>query len=259
MKLIFIRHGEPDYEHDTLTERGWREAEILAGRISKMDIKDIYVSPLGRAIDTASCTLAAMNREATQICDWMREFPAQIEYQDNTALLAGYPDAARREDGSFFSRISWDILPSYWMNREEYFDRNAWKTSELAAQSDIVPCYHYVTENFDALMAEHGYKRDGNYYRVTKANTDTLVFFCHFGLTCVVLSHLLGLSPFPLWHGMVFAPSSVTTIYTEERQKGIASFRAAQLGDISHLYAAGVEPSFHARFCEIYDDFSQRH
>ncbi len=26
MKLIFIRHGDPDYEHDTLTEKGIREA-----------------------------------------------------------------------------------------------------------------------------------------------------------------------------------------------------------------------------------------
>ena len=32
MKLIFIRHGEPDYEADSLTEKGWREAELLAKR-----------------------------------------------------------------------------------------------------------------------------------------------------------------------------------------------------------------------------------
>ena len=30
MDLIIIRHGDPDYEHDTLTERGWKEAEILS-------------------------------------------------------------------------------------------------------------------------------------------------------------------------------------------------------------------------------------
>lgn len=32
MRLIFIRHGEPDYEHDSLTEKGWREAKLLAAR-----------------------------------------------------------------------------------------------------------------------------------------------------------------------------------------------------------------------------------
>ena len=30
MRLIFIRHGDPDYVHDTLTEKGKREAELLA-------------------------------------------------------------------------------------------------------------------------------------------------------------------------------------------------------------------------------------
>ena len=29
MKIIFIRHGEPNYEIDSLTEKGWREAELL--------------------------------------------------------------------------------------------------------------------------------------------------------------------------------------------------------------------------------------
>ena len=28
MKLLFIRHGDPDYEIDSLTEKGWKEALI---------------------------------------------------------------------------------------------------------------------------------------------------------------------------------------------------------------------------------------
>ncbi|MDO4345588.1 MAG: histidine phosphatase family protein [Eubacteriales bacterium] len=259
MRLLIIRHGDPDYENDRLTERGWKEAELLAKRIAPMDIKDIYVSSLRRAQETASCTLKAMNRTATEIYEWMQEFPATVEYKDNKTLLAAYPDAKQREDGSYYNRIIWDILPEYWMEREEYFHKDLWRQSEIAAHSDIVERYDHVTSNFDALLAKHGYERCGNYYRVTKANTDTIALFCHFGLECVLLSHLWGVSPFPLWHGAAFAPTSVTTIYTEERKKGIASFRAAQIGDISHLYAAGVEPSFSARFCEIYDDFSQRH
>ena len=30
MKILIIRHAEPDYEHDSITEKGWREAEYLA-------------------------------------------------------------------------------------------------------------------------------------------------------------------------------------------------------------------------------------
>ena len=32
MRLILIRHGDPDYEHDTLTSKGRREAALLAER-----------------------------------------------------------------------------------------------------------------------------------------------------------------------------------------------------------------------------------
>ena len=54
MKLLIIRHGDPDYEKDSLTKTGWREAELLANRLKTMDIAAFYVSPLGRAQDTAS-------------------------------------------------------------------------------------------------------------------------------------------------------------------------------------------------------------
>ncbi len=57
MKIIFIRHGEPNYEIDSLTEKGWREAELLSKRTAKWNVTDFYCSPLGRAKDTASFTL----------------------------------------------------------------------------------------------------------------------------------------------------------------------------------------------------------
>ena len=33
MRLLFIRHGDPDYEHDSLTPKGEREAELLADKM----------------------------------------------------------------------------------------------------------------------------------------------------------------------------------------------------------------------------------
>ena len=37
MKLLIVRHGDPDYEKDSLTEKGWREAEYLAEKLEKID------------------------------------------------------------------------------------------------------------------------------------------------------------------------------------------------------------------------------
>ena len=32
MKLLIVRHGDPDYSIDSLTPKGWREAELLSCR-----------------------------------------------------------------------------------------------------------------------------------------------------------------------------------------------------------------------------------
>ena len=73
MNIYIIRHAEPDYEHDSLTEKGWREAELLSHRLSKIRNAFYYTSPLGRARDTASLTLRAVGHEA-EVLPWLREY-----------------------------------------------------------------------------------------------------------------------------------------------------------------------------------------
>lgn len=257
MKLLIVRHGDPDYVNDTLTERGWDEIKLLTKRLTAMKIDECYVSPMGRAKDTASLTLKALNKTATEY-DWLQEFPAALHINDSEALQKAFPDTRTDEHG-FVPRIVWDCVPSYWTTRPEYFDRHLWRESEIAKKSNIVECYDYVTQNFDRFLAEHGYERCEDHYKAVRPNRDTIALFCHFGLQCVLLSHLMNVSPFILWHNTAMAPSSVSTIYTEEREQGCVTFRAAQIGDVSHLYAGGMEPSFAARFCETYDDWSERH
>ena len=241
MRLIFVRHADPNYEIDSLTATGWEEARLVAERIAKLDVKEFYVSPLGRAQDTAGCTLELSNRTAMTL-DWLREFPPKIHR----------PDCKEKT-------ICWDWLPQDWMKEERFYNRKEWLELEAMKNSDVPTEYEKVSKGLDAVLADCGYVRDGNYYRVEKANMDTLVFFCHFGVECVMLSHLLNVSPMILWHGFCAAPASVTTVYTEERRKGIASWRVSSFGDNSHLYAAGREPSFSARFCECYDNKNERH
>ena len=57
MRILFIRHGDPDYINDTLTKKGHREAKLLAERAADLNLGSCYVSPLGRAKDTAQYCL----------------------------------------------------------------------------------------------------------------------------------------------------------------------------------------------------------
>lgn len=243
MKIIMVRHGDPDYSIDSLTETGWKEAKLAAERLSGMEVKAFYVSPLGRARDTANCTLERMNRTA-EVCDWMREFWPHIKR----------PDLKGKD-----CPIYWDFLPEDWTAEPKYYHVDSWTDTEVMKEGHVREAYEEVCENLDKLLTRHGYVREGNYYRVEQANSDTIVFFCHFGIECAMISHLLHISPMILWHGFCLAPSSFTTIYTEERRPAIASFRVNSFGDISHLYAAGEEPSFAARFCECYNNPDERH
>ncbi len=257
MRILFIRHGDPDYIHDTLTEKGHREASLLARTARDLRIGDCYVSPLGRAQATAAYTLKELGLTAETL-DWLQEFPAKTDLNRSAELAAAYPDA-KTENGVYVPRIVWDMTPSYWTAHPEYMDRQLWKTSDTAKYGDLNAVYEKVTAGLDNLLAGYGYVRDGNLYRVEKENTNTVTFFCHFGITCVLLAHLWNVSPFVLWHSLALAPTSVTEVVSEEREQGTAYFRGLRLGDISHSYAGGEEPSFSARFCETYGNFDQRH
>ena len=241
MKLLIVRHGDPDYSIDSLTPAGWKEAELLSHRLCKLDVRAFYVSPLGRAKDTASFTLQKLGAEA-KVCDWLQEFSTDV-------IQPG-----KEHPGS-----TWDWLPEVWTKEPGFYTMDQWASSGAFAASNAAKQARWVWSELDGLLQEHGYVRDGNCYRVERANEDTIVLFCHFGLECVLLSHLLQISPMLLWHGTCAAPTSVTTLTTEERRKGVAYFRMNAFGDTSHLYVADQKPAFAARFCETYDRADQRH
>ena len=235
MDLLLIRHGEPGGPGGGLTERGRLEARLLAERLAKLDILEYSVSPLLRARETAEPTLALTGREAVER-PWLREFEIPIRRPD------------RREPVG----VPWDWLPQDWLAEPRFLSAERWREAPVFREAGVGEAYDRVVAAFDAYLAEHGYERDGLFYRVRRANDDTLAFFCHLGLSCLLLSHLLNCSPMQLWQGLAIPPSSVTTIHTEERRPGVAVFRAASVGDVSHLWAAGVEPSFAGRFCTVY-------
>ena len=237
MEIVFIRHGDPNYELDALTEKGILEAKALIPRVEKMNADYYYVSPLGRARQTAQIAMERIDKEA-EVKDWLKEFPAVVEH-----ICEPNPGPQ-----------CWDWMPSDWAKDPSFYDIDRFYDHPVMKNGHVKEIYEDVLNHFDALLRKHGYAKNGKTFDVLKANHDTLCFFCHFGIECVLLSYLINVSPMILWHGFVASTSSVTIVNTEERQKGIASFRISHFGDTSHLDASGLEPSFSARFCECYSD-----
>ena len=267
MRIIFVRHGEPDYEKDSLTKKGWREAELLADRISQWNVTDFYCSPLGRAKDTASHTLKKLNRNAVTL-DFMREFSYHIT--DPVTGRYGVP---------------WDYTPSDWTGDLSMFDMEAWAASPRMQENPVISTqYKIVWEEFDKLLASYGYIREKNYYRCPDkqerfrirtpkptvlsnedflcgnhpdsfpSDTDepTIVIFCHLGIICLVLSHLLNIPFQLLTHGFFLPTTSLTILTSEERWSNEAYFRVQAMGDCNHLLENGEPISSSGAFASAF-------
>ncbi len=238
MRILIIRHGDPDYEHDSLTEKGKREAQLLAEKLKNEKIDYFYSSPLGRARLTCRYVAEAHGKDnEVVVYPWLQEF----------GHVYTMPDGEVRYH-------IWDMLPEEWTDNKPLYDVDEWQQVDFFGKESIQKSYGAIVEPLDELLKKHGYTRAGRYYQTDQGNHDTIAIFCHFGLEMMLLSHLLNISPVSLAHHFTALTSSVTTLYTEERRKGKAIFRCCGFGDIGHLYMGGEEPSFAARFCEVYED-----
>lgn len=238
MKLIFVRHGDPNYKDDCLTEKGRREAAALAERASCWNVDKIFCSPLGRAQETASYCQKKWGKEAVTY-DWLREFSAPVMN----------PHIGRK-------KVPWDFMPSYWTGQPEFYDKDHWFEAQVLKDSevDIQKYYEEVCTGLDGILEESGYRRKNGFYFFEEHSDEVIVFFCHLGVSYVCLSHLLGIAPSVLWHTFFSAPASVTILGSEERLPHEAGFRCQVLGDTRHLAAAGEPISPSGYFTEVFQD-----
>lgn len=231
MRLILIRHGDPDYERDTLTEKGWREAKLLSERVRNWKVDDVFVSPLGRARDTAEGCLKAWNKQA-EILPWAQEF-------------------------FYGDQLLWDYYPADWTVKSENFRESEW-TGLPNVDGVSRQAYKNVCNELDKLLLDYGYEREGRFYRVKKRSDKTVVIFCHFGVSMMFISHLINISAQALLHGTFLPPTSVTVLNTEERRGDEAYFRIERMGDCNHLINGGEPISTSGYFTEIMQETKQR-
>ena len=137
MRFVIVRHGDPDYSVDSLTPKGWREAELLSERLTKLDVKAFYCSPLGRAKDTASKTLEKLNRSAETL-KWAREFEGKVKINGET-------------------KSAWDRLPAEWTDNPDFYTPQGWIKTPIMQSGNVEKKYNKVCKGVDELLAKHGY------------------------------------------------------------------------------------------------------
>jgi broad specificity phosphatase PhoE len=206
MRLYIIRHADPDYENNTITSQGRKEAKALAKRMKSTGIDHIYCSPLGRAIDTMKYSARLMHLEYT-IQDWTKEIPITTELEP-------------------WGKMSIVDVPGEVIRGEKPYNRS------LELQS----WFNNLEKESDSFLLKHGYERRDGMYRIIQSNTKKIAVFCHAGMGMAWIAHLLAIPLSNFWSGFWPAPSSVTTILFEERSETWAVPRCIGFGDVSHLY-----------------------
>jgi len=233
MKIYIVRHAEPDYEHHTITDRGRKEAAALGKRYNASDFDYIYCSPLERA--QLTCNAVVKGKKKVNTVEWLREI------NHFHAVLNGKP------------QVCWDFKPKYIQKHPTLLQPNFLESMEIR-DGEFEKHLFSLWDNFDKLLAKHGYKRDGYFYKVTKPNKDKIVLFCHFGVLSALVAHMLNIPFTNAAQFMICPPSGVTVFISEERDKGVAQFRMSRYGDTTHLGKEGIIRSFSGRFCEVFTD-----
>ena len=236
MKIVIIRHAEPDYPNNTLTTKGFREAKYLGEYYKDAQIDALYSSPLPRAKLTAEAL--ANNKIKVQSLDWLKEFWHEVMIDDKL-------------------RHNWDFLPRLIdkypiLMEHEFLDANF-------SQEDLRGMYNEVIKNFDILLAAHGYVREASHYKVTKPNKDVIVIVCHLGMMSILMSRLSGIPYTQIAQYFFVAPSGVTTYVSEEREEGIAQFRCREFGNLDHLRRKDEPYSKFGSFAETFESEDEMH
>lgn len=228
MLLYIVRHGEPVYDPDQLTELGRRQAEALARRLSVHGLDRIFTSPNGRARETAEPTCRALGI-APEIAPWMSEDLTWGEFSNN---------------GESWSFMSADCR---YMKSDAMTAPGArWFDSPVFARAASPEAgWHRIAEESDRFTERLGYVRCGSVYRIERRSEERVAAFCHQGFGLTWLSYLLGIHPCLFWSSFDMTHSGVTVVHFENYNSGYTAPRCLCLSDTSHIFAAGLPLKYH--------------
>ena len=229
MLLYVVRHGDPDYENDSLTPLGTEQARALAKRFAASGLDRVYTSPLGRAKQTARPTCEALGIEP-QVLEWTSEDEAFKDFS------IAKPDGGRTWSFGYCRNTD------YMTKAKELGDRwyEVYPFSECRAKEG----FERIARCSDEFLKSLGYERDGDVYRIISPSEERVAVFCHYGAGTTWLAHLLSISPPVFWGTFLINHSSFTVLRFPNDKEGYISPMCLAMSDCSHIYEAGLPLTF---------------
>ena len=230
MYLYLIRHGDPNYALDCLTERGKLQAEAVAKRLQHAGITQVYSSPMGRAIETAqpTCDLLGL---PLHIEPWAHEIPSK--QMTSQTFPNGDPTVLFKvQNTRYMENGNYDIPFSQW------------ETAPGFRESDIAAARKEIVEGGRDFLARLGYREENGVYRIENPNEERVALFCHGCFLFTWISELLHIPLQVSWGSLSFTHTGITILRFTNNADGVTNPRCLCTSDTSHLYAHGPDTKY---------------
>ena len=228
MLLYIVRHGDPIYETDSLTERGKLQAKAVGKRMFDIGIDRIFSSPMGRAMETAdpACQLLGLEKN---IEDWAREI------QDER--LTPFPDGKMK---------SITLVQNTYYLENGNINLPYERSFECAGinQSRMKSAVKFIEENGKVFLEKLGYREENGVWRILRNNEEKVALFCHAAFARAWLSTLLHIPLHIMWASFEYTHTGVTVVEFKNNDNGFTAPRCLCYSDMSHLYAAGLDTKY---------------
>lgn len=225
MLLYIVRHGDPDYDKDCLTERGRLQAEAVGKRIFDSGINQIYSSPMGRARETAApaCRLLGL---PCQIEPWAHE----VEEDRLTPFPDGELKSVSVVQNTYYRENGAIDIPY-----DRCFEAPGFSTSRMDKATKI------IEDGGRDFLERLGYKEENGVYKILRPNEDKVALFCHTVMGRAWLSRLLHIPIHMMWANFQMTHTGVTVLEFKNNSNGVTAPYCRCFSDMSHLYATGMD------------------
>ncbi len=237
MLLFLLRHGDPIYEPDSLTELGQKQAEALSKRLAVYGLDKIYSSTSNRAYQTALPTAKLLNKQITQL-DYFNERYAQKYFAPiNEKGVPQWIDERMDIKTKFLSQEVYD-LGYKWYNHPDF------------SKYDFKKGIEFFESNYDKFLLSLGYEhnKETHTYKVVKKNTERVAVFAHGNAGGLFISLALDI-PYPIYlaHSAMSHTGMTVIDFGEENEGQEIIPRLLQFSNDAHLYKEGMS----TKYCNI--------
>ena len=231
MLLFYVRHGDPIYNPDSLTEQGLLQADALVERMKLCAPEKIFASSSNRAILTAKPTAEYFGQEI-EILDWCNEGHA---WKDLTVPL----DDGRRT-WAFAHKPTIALFAS---DEVRKLDRE-WYSLDAFKETTFKEGITRIQTETDSFMKNLGFIHKDNGYYAEAPSYKRVALFAHQGFGLAFLSCLLDI-PYPMMSTRFDMGHSGMTVINFGNE-GFTIPKVLQLSNDSHIFhSEKLETRYH--------------